>query len=104
MEVRLLTPEQSSIYNQQKGTTYETKYMYIGANRYDTETKTITRITQSKQGNLLFHESPCPVQVFSRSYSTELVRVTVYSQSPRIWKEEISPHECYYFQQLKQPA
>jgi hypothetical protein len=104
MEVRLLTQDQASIYKQQKGTTYETKYMYIGANRYDTEKKTITRITQGKNGTLLFHETACPVQVFSRSYSTELVRVTVYSDSPRIWKEELSPHEQYYFQQLKQPA
>jgi hypothetical protein len=32
-------------------------------------------------------------------YAAEHVRVIVYSDSPKIWAEELSPHETHFFQQ-----
>ena len=86
-------------FQEQKGSTYETRYIYTGMGRYDTEKKTIGRLIETSNGRLYYHEFPCTDTVFSRAYHTELVRVTVYSEKPRIWKEEVSPHEVYFFQQ-----
>lgn len=92
-------------YQNQKGTIYETSYIYTGFGRYDTEKKVSARIVEQPNGRWILYETPCDETVFSRGYHTELVRVTVYSQSPRIWKEELSPHEVYFFeQQAQQPA
>lgn len=92
-------------YQQQGGVTYETRYIYTGFSRYDTEKKISTRIVEQPNGRWILYETPCEDTVFSRGYYTELVRVTVYSQSPRIWKEELSPHDVYFFtQQDQQPA
>jgi hypothetical protein len=86
-------------FQEQKGSTYETRYIYTGFSRYDTEKKTIGRFVEKPNGRLMYYELPCTDTVFSRAYHTELVRVTVYSEKPRIWKEEVSPHEVYFFQQ-----
>jgi len=32
-------------------------------------------------------------------YSAEYVRITVYSDSPKIWSEELAPGEVHFFQQ-----
>ena len=96
MQVSTTVPEP---YQRQKGLTYETRYIYTGFSRYDTEKKTLTRIVVQPDGRWVFQESPCEATTFSRGYHTECVRVTVYSESPRIWKEELSPHEVYFFQQ-----
>ena len=96
MQVSTTVPPE---FKKQKGSTYETTYIYTGFSRYDTHKKTLARITVQPNGAWTFQESPCDTTVFSRGYHTELVRVTVYSESPRVWKEEISPHEVYFFQQ-----
>ena len=102
MEVQLVS-ELPPEYKTQKGKTYETKYIYTGLRRYDTERKTLAHITGTPEGLIRIEETPCATEVFSRAYHTELVRVTVYSETPRVWKEELSPHEIYYFvQQLTQ--
>lgn len=102
MDVQMMTALPAE-YKSQKGKTYETKYIYTGLRRYDTQRKTLSHITQTKPGILHIDETPCTNTVFSRAYHTELVRVTVYSESPRVWKEELSPHETYFFvQQLTQ--
>ncbi len=102
MEVQLVS-ELPTEYKTQKGRTYETKYIYTGLRRYDTERKTLSHITGTPEGLIRIEETPCTTTVFSRAYHTELVRVTVYSETPRVWKEELSPHEIYIFvQQLTQ--
>lgn len=66
----------------------------------------MTRIVEQSDGRWILHETPCTDTVFPRVYHVELVSVTVYSQSPRIWKEELSPDEIYFFEQqsVQQPA
>lgn len=91
-------------YRGKKGSTYETRYLYTGLSRYDVEKKTISQITQDEQGRIFYRETPYAGTVFSRGYATEMVRVTIFSESPRVWMEEVSPHEMTFFQQAKQPA
>jgi hypothetical protein len=86
-------------YKLAKGSTYETRYIYTGVSRYDAEKKTLTRI-EERDGKMYMTMTPCEDSVFSRGYHTELVRVTVFSESPRIWKEELSPHEVYFYKQV----
>lgn len=82
-----------------KGSTYETRFLYVGLSRYDTEKKVLSRIVEEPDGRWMYHACPCTQTSFHRAYHTELVRVTVYSESPRIWSETLSPHEVYFFQQ-----
>lgn len=102
MQVKILysVPDE---YKSVKGKTYETKYIYIGMSRYDPEKKTLTKFVEGANG-ISMHETPCEHATFARGYHTELVRVTVYSESPRIWKEEIAPHVAHFFQQVTQVA
>lgn len=79
--------------------TYETSYIYVGLRRFDTIEKKLQTIT--KNGDIFkFEEVDYSPQVLSRGYHTELVRVTEYSASPRIWKEEIGAH-AYLFKQIQ---
>lgn len=81
--------------------TYETKYLYTGFSRYDTEAKILSTIKVEDNGKILYSERDYSGS-FSRSYSTELVRVTVYSQNPKMWSEELAPGQLYFFQQIPQ--
>ena len=83
--------------------TYETKFLSIGFSRYDVEKKTLSTF-QLKNNKIFYSERPYPGYVFSRSYATELARVVVYSDSPKIWAEELSPHDIHFFQQVEQQA
>jgi len=85
----------------QKGLTYETRYLYTGFSRYDTERKTISRITEENGGVLLFHEAPYSETVFPRVYHAEHVRVTIFSESPKVWKEELSSDMIYFFREIQ---
>ena len=80
---------------------YETKYIYTGFSRYDTEAKVISTIKITKDGKTLYSEQNYSGSL-SRSYYTELIRVTIYSEKPKVWSEELSPHEVYFFQQTPQ--
>lgn len=80
---------------------YETRYLYTGVQRYDTEAKRLSSIRQTPQGKYIYTEqdySGC----LSRSYATEFVRVTIYSERPKMWSEEIEPGNLYFFQQIPQ--
>lgn len=99
MEIQI-TREIPNEYSQKAGKTYETKYMYTGYSRYDTVRKVLVQIVE-ENGRFLYTETPCTDTVFSRVYAVEHVRVTVYSESPRIWKEELSPGEVFFYRQQK---
>ncbi len=83
--------------------TYETKYIYTGFSRYDTYKKVLSKMIE-KEGKLYLEETPCDIQVFSRAYHTELVKVSVYQKSPLLWSEQLSPTEIYFFIQEQQTA
>ena len=81
---------------------YETRFLYVGFKyRYDTHTKMLSSIEKHSDGSITYSETPSTSQVFSRGYSTEQVRVSVYSDSPRVWCEEVSPTDYFVF--LQQP-
>ena len=78
--------------------TYETRLMYIGFRRYDIERNILSDFQRDdKTGNIVYTEVQFPDLVFSRAYHTELVRVSVYSESPRVWVEEMTPDESFVF-------
>ena len=83
-----------------KDSTYETRYIYTGMSRYDTEKKLLSKFVE-ENGKVYCYISPYTDTLLSRGYHTEHVRITVYSESPRIWAEEVSPHEVYFFQEVR---
>lgn len=66
--------------------------------RYDVETKTLSTL-KLEGDRILYSERPYEGRVFSRVYAAEHVRITVYSDSPKIWSEELAPGEVHFFQQ-----
>jgi hypothetical protein len=91
-------PEQ---YKKQKGTTYETRYLYTGFGRYNEHDKTLESIQVDEKGEYDFFSRHQEAQVFSRVYHTELVTITLYSTSPRVWSETVGP-VTYFFQAIEQ--
>ena len=75
---------------------YDTHFLYIGVERYDMVAKTLSYFTSD--GDYAY--MPCPQTTFSSGYATEPVRVTLYSESPRVWSEELSPQELFFFHEL----
>jgi hypothetical protein len=94
MRVRLL----SSVPSQPPLRTYETAYLYVGFGRYDTERKTLTKITVHSNTEWDMTEVPFAAHIFPRSYHAEMVRVTIYSESPRVWSEFVDD-QLWVFQQ-----
>ena len=78
--------------------TYETRYLYTGFGRYDVEAKVFSRI-ELRGDTLIYSERETSDDCFSRGYHVENVRITVYSTSPRVWSEELSPDEVYFFRE-----
>jgi hypothetical protein len=79
---------------------YETRILYVGRSRYNTHTKTISILVKHPEGDITYEEFPSETDVLSQVYSSEHVRVTVYSESPKIWCEETAPDEYYVFTEV----
>ncbi len=74
-----------------------------GLCRYDVHEKTVSSFRQ--QGSaIVYSEVPYTGTILSRGYSTELVRVSVYSESPKVWSEALSPEVVHFFVQKPQQA
>lgn len=80
---------------------YETTYLYTGFRRYDVERKVLMEFVETNEGTIM-KEVPHSPDVFSRGYSLERAIVTVYSESPRIWKEYLNPRVTHFFRE-RQP-
>jgi hypothetical protein len=80
------------------GTSYETKFLYTGSGRIDAEAQ-VYQAFQHGPPFLLF-ERPFKGGVVSRVYTVEFATVTIYSKSPRLWKEE-TPSATTYFTELR---
>jgi hypothetical protein len=79
---------------------YDTQLVYIGFRfRYDTHRKTLSSIEKCPDGTISYTEVPSETTVFSKGYHTENVRVTVYTDSPKVWCEEISATDYFVFAQ-----
>jgi hypothetical protein len=77
---------------------YDTHFLYTGVERYDMVMKTLSSFTSEGE----YTNIPCEDTTFSSSYAKEAVRITIYSQSPRVWSEELSPHDVFFF--VQQPT
>lgn len=77
--------------------TYETEYIYTGVSRIDTHAKKIQTLKVLDSGYIRFDERDFQGGVIPRVYATERVRVTVYAKVPRVWKEDLSPTEVYFY-------
>lgn len=80
--------------------TYETKYIYTGMGWLNSVKKTLCKLVE-RDGQLFYNEAPWNGSILSRGYHTELVRVTMYRESPRLWKEETSPHQQHFFEEIR---
>lgn len=100
MEVRQLSTLPPNLTS--KPRTYETRYLYTGFSKYDTERNTVIRMEQLPSGNLMIYELQYTPHAISRVYHTEHVRVDVYQEKPRIWSETLSPYEVYFFEEKPQ--
>jgi hypothetical protein len=77
---------------------YETQQIATGLSRYNVQTKTVSTL-RLENGRLLYTEVPYAGTLLSRAYTTELVRMIVYSDSPKVWAEVVSPDCLYFFAQ-----
>jgi len=82
-------------FQNQKGTTYETKYLYTGFGRFNTAKSRIEAI-ESRDGRYIFTSRPHKPSVFSRVYQTELVTVTDYEGA---WSETVGD-TTFFFQAI----
>lgn len=81
------------------GSTYETRYIYTGFGWVDVVRKKVMVWKRDVHGRNIIFEMDAP-DVLPRAYHTEHVRVTVFSESPRVWKEEHGQGEIYFFRQM----
>lgn len=95
MEVSLLPKIPSEYATRRPLREYETQMIATGLSRYNVQTNTVSSL-RLENGRLLYTEVPYTGTVLSRAYTTELVRMVVYSDSPKVWAEVLSP-ECVYF-------
>jgi len=102
MEIQILNQVPMEWKHRKPIETYDTQFLYIGFSRYDTTKKTLSNFQINNQ-SILYSETPHTNQCFSRCYSTEHVRVTIYSVLPRVWKEEVGIDELHFFLE-KQPT
>lgn len=96
MELKI-TPN-APAWASQPGTSYETRFLYTGNGRIDTQAK-LYQVFQLGPP-ITLHERPFPGGVVSRSYSVEYATITEYSKTPRRWKEE-TPAATQYFEELR---
>lgn len=101
MRIEILQTMPGEFANAKPIRTYETKYIYTGFRRYDTERKILMEFIERPTG-LLLREIPMVTDVFSKGYSVENASVTVYSEKPRIWKEVMSPFVTHFFREIQE--
>jgi hypothetical protein len=65
---------------------YETQFIYVGLGRYNTVKKTISYVLRTND-KTVYEEVPFDGQL-ARAYTVEWATISVYSLSPRVWKEE----------------
>jgi len=88
-------------YEGQKGSTYETKYFYTGFGRYNEYEKALEVMKLENDGTYTFSTRPHDAEVFSRVYHVELATLTLYSASPRVWKETVG-NDTFFFHEIVQ--
>lgn len=88
MELRLTTSLPSEWKTKKPLEVYETQFLYVGLSRYNTAKKTLSSFVR-RDDTTIYTERPSVDEQFARCYVTEFATVTVYSHSPRVWKEDM---------------
>jgi len=99
MKVKILYELPDEWKNKKPIRSYETRFLYVGLRRLDTVMKMLSSFQYTGDG-VVYHEEPFPDVTISRLYSTENALINVYSDSPRVWVEEVSPHERYIYAEV----
>lgn len=77
---------------------YETTLLSTGFSRFNSKTKRLSTIR--REGDRLFYsEVVWESGILSRCYHAEQVRMVIYSTTPAVWAEVLSPEDVYFFQQ-----
>ncbi len=97
MKIELLSSLPREWQSKKPLRTYETRFVSIGFRRYDVAQKRLSAFQRATDGTVDYEEQPFDGSVLARAYATEHVRVTVYSDSPRVWVEEVSPENQFVF-------
>lgn len=79
---------------------YETQFLYVGLSRYDTVKKTLSSIVKTKEGKVLYNETLYGGGSLARCYISEFATILVYSQSPRVWVEDMGVNDRTAFVQV----
>lgn len=77
---------------------YETTLLSTGFSRFNTKTRVLSSIVREGD-RILYSETLWESGVLSRCYNAEPVRMVVYSKTPAVWAEILSPEDVYFFQQ-----
>uniref|UniRef100_A0A6C0J4Y2 Uncharacterized protein n=1 Tax=viral metagenome TaxID=1070528 RepID=A0A6C0J4Y2_9ZZZZ len=89
------------------GKTYETIFLYTGFGRVNTHDNLLQTILPTTTKNRMYiKERPLVPGLLSRVYHSEMVRMTIYSEHPRVWSEEVNPGQVFFFREcgkLTQP-
>lgn len=78
---------------------YETQFFYVGLSRYDTVKKMLSSIIRSPK-KTTYIETPYEEGQLARCYVSEFATITVYSHSPRVWKEDMGVNDVTVFVQV----
>ena len=102
MNVRMYTTLPAEWASRAPVRSYDTRFLYLGFRRYDLHTNLLSSFQRQPDGSFLYEEMKHMDTVLPRAYATEHVRIVVYSESPRVWAEELYPHERFVF--VQQPT
>ena len=97
MEIQMMGAMPKEWNDKKPVESYETTFLSTGFSRYNTTKKTLSHFLRETDGRLTYTESLCEATVFPRVYASEFTRVTVYSLTPRVWKEEVGMEEVHFF-------
>jgi hypothetical protein len=100
MDVRMTSRAPSEWATKKPIEKYETQFLYVGLSRYDTVKKTLSSIVRMPD-KTVYTETPYD-GALARCYVTESATVTVYSHSPRVWKEDMGVNNQTFF--VQQPT
>lgn len=103
MEIEILSHIPDELKAKKPLETYDTTFLYVGFSRYDTTKQMLSSFQQSAD-RIQYSERSLPDTCFARCYTAEHARVTIYSLSPRIWKEEADTIHFFRQKQAIHPA
>ena len=103
MEIHITSHTPSEWVGKKPLEKYETQFLYVGLSRYNTVKKTLSSILRTSDGTTLYTETGYTGSL-ARCYISEFATVTIYSLTPRVWKEDLGLTDQTFFVQKQQPT